>query len=65
MAVSTASAPLFMSNAWSNPVRVQSFSSSGGRRSLRKAREVRHSRRHCSTMAAAMRVWLCPWATAP
>jgi len=64
MAVSTASAPPFMSSALAKPDRVQSFSSRGGSWSLRKARLVRARLRIWAIMASAMRGWLWPWFTA-
>ncbi len=64
MAVSTASAPPFMSRPLSNPDSWHSFSSRGGSWSLRKARLVRARARIWAIMASAMRGWLWPWFTA-
>ena len=63
-AVSTASAPLFMSRALSKPVSLQSFSNSGGNWSLRNARLVRARVLIWAIMASAILGWLWPWFTA-
>ncbi|CFN79833.1 Uncharacterised protein [Bordetella pertussis] len=63
-AVSTASAPLFMGSTLCAPVRRARSSYRGASWSWRKAREVSVSRCACSTIAARMRGWQCPWLTA-
>ena len=63
-AVSTASAPEFMSNATSMCVTAWSCSSRKGSWSLRKARDVSVTRFACSVTAARIRGWQCPWLTA-
>ncbi len=53
-----------MSRALSKPVSLQSFSSSGGNWSLRKARLVSASVLIWAIIASPIFGWLCPWFTA-
>jgi hypothetical protein len=64
MAVSTASAPVFIGSTTSRPHSPASSSQNGPSWSWRKARDVSVTRRACSTSAATMRGWQCPWFTA-
>jgi hypothetical protein len=63
-AVSTASAPEFISSAMSMPDRSCSCRSSSGNWSLRNAREVSVTRCAWSTQACTIRGWQWPWLTA-
>ena len=64
MAVSTASAPVFMGSTISMPHMRASSSTKRGNWSLRKAREVSVTRSACSRSAWRMRGWQWPWFSA-
>ena len=64
MAVSTASAPLFIGRKRSKPVSALISWQSCPSWSLRKAREQRVSRSACSVSRFTRRGWQCPWLTA-
>ncbi len=60
MAVSTASAPVFMGSTISMPQSRASSSANRGSWSLRKAREVSVTRPACNRSASMIRGWQCP-----
>ncbi len=61
MAVSTASAPVFIGSTICMPHIRASSSQKRGNWSLRNAREVSVTRDACSSSACTMRGWQWPW----